>query len=159
MHLVATPVAARGERRTAGRAAVLTSSGWRHRASAQLGPLLVRQLDRTVTDFLAAQHVNRADLALIAMNPSDPHLLQVAERFLNLSTPSLAASTRVWEQHGNTLAVGPLHVLRTLGDTAGLADGALVLLVVLGPGITCDLLLVRWRGGLAARHLEAETGA
>jgi alkylresorcinol/alkylpyrone synthase len=50
-----------------------------------------------------------------------------------------------WEERGNTLSAGPLYVLDAGRRLTPPESGDLGLAVVLGPGLTCDLMLLRWR--------------
>lgn len=137
------------------RGARLTSSGLRHFGSAHIARLVARHVRRTVDDFLSAQGLSRADLAFFAMNPSDLALATCIANQLGLPEHALAMARSVWELHGNTLAVGPLHMLRTVHDHRPRTDVP-GLLLVLGPGITCDLLLMRWNGHFAVSHRDGD---
>jgi len=140
------------------RRSVLTSSGLRHLASPRIGRVVARHLRATVEEFLAAHGLGRGDLGFFAVNPSELALAQAIADHLGLPAQTMAVAGDVWAQHGNTLSVAPLHVLRTL-QAAPPAAGALGVLLVLGPGITCDLLLLRWHGALPATHREEDTPA
>jgi alkylresorcinol/alkylpyrone synthase len=133
------------------RGARLTHTGFRHHTSPHLVRLLARHLRSDVEEFVAAAGLARQDVALTLVNPSDPAISRAAARLLEVSEKSARVGADVWANHGNTLAVGPLHLLSRVAD-CDLEDGAHVLVVVLGPGITCELLLIRWRGGLPVRH-------
>jgi alkylresorcinol/alkylpyrone synthase len=141
------------------RGATLTSAGLRHFSSPRIARVVARHLRRTVDEFLAMQGLARAALGFCAVNPSELGLATAIADHLELPGQPTAIATAVWEQHGNTLAAGPLHVLRTLSQSAAPADGALGLLVTLGPGITCDLLLLRWHGALPVVHRDEDSAA
>ncbi|MFN8644163.1 MAG: hypothetical protein U0802_21845 [Candidatus Binatia bacterium] len=140
------------------RAAVQTSAGPRHVVSPRLPRAVVANLRRTLSDFLRAQAVSLPDLAFVAVNPSELELARAIVAHLDLPAAALAAPRRAWEQHGNTLAVGPLHLLRCVAEDVAPADGALGLLLAVGPGLTCDLALLRW-GPLPVSHREDDQGA
>lgn len=143
----------------AARGATLTSSGYRHFTSPRLARVVARHLRATVDDFLAAQGTTRAGLGFCAVNPSELSLARAIVDHLELPAAAAAVATDVWQEHGNTLAVGPLHVLRTLQAQTPPAPGALGLVVVLGPGITCDLLLLRWGDALPVAHHREDAAA
>lgn len=143
----------------AARGATLTSSGYRHFTSPRLARVVARHLRTTVDDFLAAQGTTRAGLGFCAVNPSELSLARAIVDHLELPAAAAAVATDVWQEHGNTLAVGPLHVLRTLQAQTPPAPGALGLVVVLGPGITCDLLLLRWGDALPVAHHRDDAAA
>ncbi|MDX2165831.1 MAG: hypothetical protein SF182_02165 [Deltaproteobacteria bacterium] len=134
------------------RGSTLTSTGFRHFTSPRLARVVARHLRRSVDDFLAAHGAARPRLGFCAVNPSELTLARAIVDHLELPAAATQVATEVWQEHGNTLAVGPLHVLRTLQEQVAPAAGALGLVIVLGPGITCDLLLLRWGDRLPVRH-------
>ena len=138
------------------RGAVQTGAGLRHLVSPRLPRTVVANLRRTVTDFLRGQRLTLSDLAFVAVNPSELDLARAIVSHLDLDPAALAVPQRVWEEHGNTLAVGPLHVLRGLAEHGERHDGDLGLLLAVGPGLTCDLSLLRWRP-LPVTHREADS--
>jgi alkylresorcinol/alkylpyrone synthase len=126
------------------RGAVQTGAGLRHVVSPRLPRAVVAHLRRTVGDFLAAHGLTLADVARVAVNPSELDLARAMIAHLDLA-PSVAELPRhVWERHGNTLAAGPLHLLDALAQHGTPGDGDLVLLVAIGPGLTCELMLLHW---------------
>jgi alkylresorcinol/alkylpyrone synthase len=134
------------------RGARLTETGFRHSCSSKLPLLLRAKLQETVKEFLRRQGLNTPDLRFYAINPSDHRILQAVGSILDLPEPTLCPAWRTWEQRGNTLSAGPLYVLQTLEALAAPADGDLGLVLVFGPGITCEMLLLRWHGSLARGH-------
>ena len=131
-----------------------TSAGPRHVVSPRLPRAVVANLRRTMTAFLRAHDVAIADLAFVAVNPSELDLARAIVSHLDLSPDAIEIPRQVWEQHGNTLAVGPLHVLRRLAELDTLRDGDLGVILAVGPGLTCDLMLLRWHH-LAVTHHES----
>lgn len=140
------------------RGAVQTSTGPRHVVSPRLPRAVVANLRRTLAAFLRAHDVALADLAFVAVNPSELDLARAVVAHLDLGADAIEIPRRVWERHGNTLAVGPLHVLRQLAERGTPGDGDLGLLLAVGPGLTCDLLLLRWHP-LPVSHREVEEPA
>lgn len=131
------------------RGARLTGEGWRHVVSPTLGRTVRSNLRKTLAQFLSEQGLEEGDVALWAVNPSDPRLLEVLLALLPVPEGFGQAAWSVWENRGNTLSAGPLYVFRSCLDRMEPKDGDAGLLLVLGPGITCDMLLFRWSGGLA----------
>jgi predicted naringenin-chalcone synthase len=82
-------------------------------------------------------------------------LLAVLAHLLSIPESFLAPARQVWESRGNTLSVGPLYLLQVLQRTLPPRDGELGLVVVLGPGVSCDLMLLRWQGEVACGTLQA----
>jgi predicted naringenin-chalcone synthase len=51
------------------------------------------------------------------------------------------APAETWARHGNTLSVGPLHLLRRIAERGTARAGDLGLVIAIGPGLTCCLLI------------------
>jgi len=128
------------------RGATLTQSGFRHFASPTLPRLLRAHLRRTVEGFLTKHGVATPDLSFYAVNPSDHRVLEAVASVLDIPDDLMRPAWTTWEQHGNTLSAGPLYVVDALRRLAPPTSGNLGLAVVLGPGLTCDLTLLRWQG-------------
>jgi alkylresorcinol/alkylpyrone synthase len=127
------------------RGATLTQSGFRHFRSPVLPRLLQANLPRAVEALLRKQGVATADLRFYAVNPSDHVVLETITAVLHIPDHLMQPAWSTWERHGNTLSAGPLYVLDSLNRLAPPASGDLGLVVVLGPGLTCDLMLLRWQ--------------
>ncbi|HSP96177.1 MAG TPA: 3-oxoacyl-[acyl-carrier-protein] synthase III C-terminal domain-containing protein [Candidatus Dormibacteraeota bacterium] len=140
------------------RGAVQTGAGLRHVVSPRLPRAVVANLRRTVAEFLRGQQLALADLAFVAVNPSELDLARAIISHLDLDASAIEAPRTTWEQHGNTLAAGPLHLLRGLAERGAPGDGDLGLLLAVGPGLTCDMMLLRWHS-LAISHQEANQPA
>jgi alkylresorcinol/alkylpyrone synthase len=106
--------------------------------------MLRAHLRRSVESFLSAQGIAATDLKFYAVNPSDHRVLGAAASVLDIPAHLMQPAWAAWERHGNTLSAGPLYVVDALRRLASSADGDLGLVVVLGPGLTCDLMLLRW---------------
>ena len=139
------------------RGAVQTGAGLRHVVSPRLPRTVVANLRRTVGDFLAGHDVALGDLGFVAVNPSELELATaiVSHLGLDAAAGAGAAPRAIWEQHGNTLAVGPLHLLRRIAEHQPPRDGDLGLLLAVGPGLTCDLTLLRWQPLSVSHHEPA----
>jgi alkylresorcinol/alkylpyrone synthase len=143
----------------AARSAMLTSTGLRHHSSPRLPRMIAIHLQRTISEFLAREGWQRKDLGFVAVNVSDPRCGTAVADLLDLPTASLSAATEVWRRHGNILSAGPLHLLRQIATASHPSDDSLGLLVALGPGITCHLLLFRWQGNLTTMPYGGSEGS
>lgn len=127
------------------RGALHTSDGLRHVASPRLPRTVLGQVRRTLTAFLDAHDLTLADLAFVAVNPSELELATAIAAHLELPAATVELAAGTWQEHGNTLAVGPMHLLRRVAQHAAPRAGDLGLLLAVGPGLTCDLALLRWQ--------------
>ncbi|MCK6556680.1 hypothetical protein L6Q96_19200 [Candidatus Binatia bacterium] len=130
------------------RGAMLTQSGLRHFASPALVRTLRARLRNTVERFLTRHRASPRELQFYVLNPIDHRMLELIGSLLGISAEAMRPAWAAWEDFGNTLSAGPLYVMDALRRLARPADGSLGLVVVLGPGMTCDLMLLRWQGGL-----------
>lgn len=129
------------------RGAMLTQSGLRHFASPALVRTLRARLRNTVEGFLTRHSVSPRELQLYVLNPIDHRVLELISSILDIPADAMRPAWAAWEEFGNTLSAGPLYVMDALRRSAPPADCSLGLVVVLGPGMTCDLMLLRWQGG------------
>lgn len=138
------------------RGAMLTSTGFRHVASPTLPVSVLRNLRASVVDFLARHGLMLEQLGFVVVNPRNERLLGAMAHLLGVPEARLAPARRVWESRGNTLSVGPLYLLQLLQHAAPPHEGDLGVIVVLGPGVSCDLMLLRWHGEVACGSPQAE---
>ena len=137
------------------RGARLTSTGFRHVGSSALTASVLRHLRKSVVSFLDRRGLTLEALGFLVVNPRNERLLAVLAHLLSIPESFLAPARQVWESRGNTLSVGPLYLLQVLQRTDPPRDGDLGLVVVLGPGVSCDLMLLRWQGEVACGALQA----
>lgn len=137
------------------RGALLTSTGFRHVATPTLPLSVMRNLRASVEGFLRRHGVGLEQLDFVLMNPRNERLLAAMAHLLSVPEAYLAPARQVWESRGNTLSVGPLYLLQAMQRTAPPRPGALGVVVVLGPGVSCELMLLRWQGEVSCGPLEA----
>lgn len=119
----------------------LTTTGLRHSASPVLPEVAKRNVRRSLEDFLRQHALCAEQLAFCAINPSDKQLLGVMAEAVGLDERAVRLPMHVWRNHGNTLATGPLYLLQLLGEEPR-ESGAQGVLLSIGPGVTCDMLLL-----------------
>lgn len=117
----------------------LTTTGLRHSASPTLPELAKRNVRRCLNGFLRQHSLSIEQLDFCSINPSDLQLLNAMAGSLGLEESRLQPSMHVWRNHGNTLATGPLYLLEQLEAEQ---HGGRGVLLSLGPGVSCDMLLL-----------------
>lgn len=124
--------------------------GWRvgdHGFQVVLSPdvadVVAANLPRDVDGFLARHGLTRADITAWVCHPGGPKVLEAVERSLGLPSTALRLTWESLARVGNLSSVSVLHVLR---DTiaAGPPPGTPGLIIAMGPGFCCQLVLLRW---------------
>lgn len=123
----------------------LTTTGFRLELSPQVPRLVRRHLRTTVEAFLAEHQASVQDIAFWAIHPGGPKLLEAIGESLALSDEALRPSWRVWERRGNVSSATALVILRDILE-AGPPAGALGMLLAPGPGLSCEMVLLRASG-------------
>jgi alkylresorcinol/alkylpyrone synthase len=129
----------------------LTDDGFRLTLSAQLPQEVRRHLPASVDRFLADQGLCRDDIAFWAMHPGGPRVLEAIEASLGLSEAAARPTWEAWEEYGNVSSATVFYVLRTITERYAPAAGSLGLMLAFGPGVSCELVLLRAQGWLAQR--------
>jgi alkylresorcinol/alkylpyrone synthase len=137
------------------RGALLTSTGFRHVASSTLAVSVLRNLRESVIDFLARHDLSLERLGFVVVNPRNERLLAAMAHLLSVPETRLGSARQVWQSRGNTLSVGPLYLLQVMQRTAPPRQGDFGVVIVLGPGVSCELMLLRWHGEVACESLQA----
>jgi alkylresorcinol/alkylpyrone synthase len=121
----------------------LGSDGFRIVLTADLADVVERRLAGTVTSFLAARGLTIGDISTWIAHPGGPKVLDAVRDSLKLPESALALSRRSLAEAGNLSSASVLHVLE-LARRAGQRAGSLGLMVGLGPGVSAELVLLRW---------------
>ena len=121
----------------------LGSDGFRIVLTADLADVVERRLAGTVTSFLAARGLTIGDISTWIAHPGGPRVLDAVRDSLKLPESALALSRRSLAEAGNLSSASVLHVLE-LARRAGQRAGSLGLMVGLGPGVSAELVLLRW---------------
>ena len=123
------------------RTAELTSTGLRHGGTGNLMRLLRERLSPAVRSFLEEQGMARDQLAFCAIHPADPAMLDLTAAGLGLSPTVAAPSRAAWERCGQISSAGVFFALEGLPQIPSETETGLLLAV--GPGICCEMVLVR----------------
>ena len=108
-------------------------------------PAIIRQhLPELLSRFLRPHGLGPADLAFWLVHPGGPRVLEAVEQSFALAPQMLEHSWEVWRECGNMSSATSLFVLdRWLQSGAARAPGQVGLLLAFGPGVSCEMVLVR----------------
>jgi len=122
----------------------LGPDGFRIVLTAELAEVVERRLGESVTGFLAEHGLTIDDIGTWICHPGGPKVLDAAQRALKLPADALASSRRSLALAGNMSSASVLHILElTVADNAP-AAGTFGMMIGLGPGVSAELLLLRW---------------
>jgi alkylresorcinol/alkylpyrone synthase len=122
----------------------LGTDGFRIVLTADLAEVVERHLNGSVTAFLGAHGLTVDDIRRWICHPGGPKVLDAAQRALKLPDSALAASRRSLAKAGNMSSVSVLHILELTTDSDPPEPGSFGLMIGLGPGVSAELLLLRW---------------
>ena len=120
-----------------------TEAGLRISPSTNLPHLICAQLPKTMRTFLEPHHLEPADISFWVVHPRSPQLLEAVGESLHLTDRQLAPSRAVWEGYGNVVSASVFFILRHLQAFAPPADGDLGVMLALGAGVSCEMVLLR----------------
>jgi alkylresorcinol/alkylpyrone synthase len=121
----------------------LTSTGFRLDLSRHVPRLIRRHLRPTVEAFLERHGTKIEDVAFWAIHPGGPKVLEAIGESLELPDAALVPSWEVWQRCGNVSSATALLILREVLDHHAPARGGFGVLLAPGPGLTCELVLLR----------------
>jgi alkylresorcinol/alkylpyrone synthase len=122
----------------------LGADGFRIVLTAELAEVVERRLNGSVTAFLGEHGLTIDDIASWICHPGGPKVLDAAQRALKLPDSALAASRRSLSEAGNMSSVSVLHILELTAGQDEPAPGSFGLMIGLGPGVSAELLLLKW---------------
>ncbi len=122
----------------------LGTDGFRIVLTAELAEVVERRLNGSVTAFLGEHGLTLDDISSWICHPGGPKVLDAAQRALKLPDSALAASRRSLSEAGNMSSVSVLHILELTAGEDPPALGSYGLMIGLGPGVSAELLLLRW---------------
>jgi alkylresorcinol/alkylpyrone synthase len=125
--------------------------------TADLADVVERRLNGSVTSFLAEHGLTIDDISAWICHPGGPKVIDAVRKSLKLPEEAVAASRKSLAEVGNLSSASVLHILEQIGDGGGQAgrsggqagmgeerDGAFGIMVGLGPGVSAELVLLRW---------------
>ena len=122
----------------------LGADGFRIVLKADLAEVVERRLNGSVTAFLGAHGLTVDDIRRWICHPGGPKVLDAAQRALKLPDGALATSRRSLAEAGNMSSASVLHILELTTDSDPPPPGSFGLMIGLGPGVSAELLLLRW---------------
>lgn len=112
-----------------------------------LGPgvptVLRRGLEDDVVALLEPHDLKVRDVTTWVVHAGGPRILDAVRESLDLDPEALAVSRAVLAATGNLSSASVLHVLAATLDDAP-APGSIGVLLAFGPGVACEMVLLRW---------------
>jgi alkylresorcinol/alkylpyrone synthase len=111
--------------------------------TADLADVVERRLNGTVTSFLAEHGLTTDDISAWICHPGGPKVLDAVRKSLKLPEEAVAVSRKSLAEVGNLSSASVLHILEQtrMGEET---DGAFGIIIGLGPGVSAELVLLRW---------------
>ena len=122
----------------------LGSDGFRIVLTAELADVVERRLAGSVTSFLAAHGLTADDVRSWVCHPGGPRVLDAVQKSLELPDSAVEASRRSLAEAGNLSSVSVLHILEQVAAGGRPPPGSPGLMIGLGPGVSVELVLLRW---------------
>ena len=122
----------------------LGAEGFRIVLTTELSDIVAKYLGSCVREFLAEHALTVDDISSWVCHPGGPNVIDAVQRSLLLSDDSLEMTRRSLAQVGNMSSASVLHVLKETAEHRRPPTGSLGLLIGLGPGVSIELILLRW---------------
>jgi len=122
----------------------LGTDGFRIVLTAELADVVARHLSDGVSFFLAEHGLTAEQISSWVCHPGGPKVIDAVQQSLKLPDSALEMSRRSLAEVGNMSSASVLHVLEKTIDTCPPPPGSAGLLIGLGPGVSVELVLLRW---------------
>jgi alkylresorcinol/alkylpyrone synthase len=106
--------------------------------------VIEREVAGSVTAFLAEHGLTVDDVGSWICHPGGPKVIDAVQRALKLPDSAVAASRRSLAEVGNMSSASVLHILEMISETDRPPPGSFGLMIGLGPGVSAELVLLRW---------------
>ncbi len=123
-----------------------SETGFRIILTAKVSELIERNFGTDVSAFLAANGLAISDIDTWVAHPGGPRVLESFQSSLGLPDGSFDNSWRSLAAVGNLSSASVLHILSDELAAGAQAAGTDTLLFALGPGVSAELVLLRWPG-------------
>lgn len=121
----------------------LGEEGFRIVLTAELADVVERRLAGSVTSFLAEHELTVEEIDLWVCHPGGPKVVDAVQNSLKLPDTAMELSRRSLAEVGNLSSASVLHILEKAIDGAP-PPGSTGLMIGLGPGVSVELVLLRW---------------
>ncbi|MEU6658871.1 3-oxoacyl-[acyl-carrier-protein] synthase III C-terminal domain-containing protein [Streptomyces sp. NPDC046821] len=119
-------------------------TGFRVVLDPRVPDVIRRHLTEDVERFLGEHGLKKKDVTAWVCHPGGPKVLEAVTEALDLPASTVDVSWRHLASVGNLSSSSVLHILRdTLADTPP-PPGTPGVLLAMGPGFACELVLLRW---------------
>jgi alkylresorcinol/alkylpyrone synthase len=122
----------------------LGSDGFRIVLTAELADVVERRLAGSVTSFLAVHGLTADDVKSWVCHPGGPRVIDAVQKSLELPDSAVEASRRSLAEAGNMSSASVLHILEQVAANGRPPPGSAGLMIGLGPGVSAELVLLRW---------------
>jgi alkylresorcinol/alkylpyrone synthase len=117
--------------------------GFRIILTADLAEVVERRLSSSVSGFLAEHGLTVDDVGSWVCHPGGPKVIDAIQQSLKLPDSAVRLSRRSLAEVGNLSSASVLHILeQTMGSPP--PAGSAGLMIGLGPGVSAELVLLRW---------------
>lgn len=120
------------------------SSGFKVVLDPAVPDVVRRYLADDVREFLEEHGLKPKDIARWVCHPGGPKVLEAVSDALSLPEGALDVTWRSLAEVGNLSSSSVLHVLRDTLEQRTPEPGTPGLLIGMGPGFCCELVLLRW---------------
>ena len=122
----------------------LGSDGFRIVLTADLADVVAQHLGAGVSTFLEEHGLTVDEIRSWVCHPGGPRVIDAIQESFGLPGNALEVTRRSLAAVGNMSSVSVLHVLQETIDTCRPPPGSAGLLIGLGPGVSVELVLLRW---------------
>jgi alkylresorcinol/alkylpyrone synthase len=122
----------------------LGSDRFRIVLTAELAGVVERHLGGSVSSFLAEHDLTVDDISTWICHPGGPKVIDAIQESLKLPDSAVEPSRRSLAEVGNLSSASVLHILEQTISAGPPAPGSYGLMIGLGPGVSAELVLLRW---------------
>jgi alkylresorcinol/alkylpyrone synthase len=98
---------------------------------------------------LAKHDLDLADIAFWVVHPGGPRIIEAVGESLALPEAAVQPTWDAWQEHGNLSSTTVFFILQQIARTSPPSTGAIGMMIAFGPGVTCEMVLLRAAGWLS----------